>query len=80
MQQISHAYRTIPFTKVAQMSREPQKEQKHKKSAPNGADFKFPAFLKTSGFDLTGSEVINPVCKKRLPFLELLPLAPFLFK
>lgn len=39
MQQISHAYRTIPFTKVAQLSCEPQKEQKHKKSAPSGADF-----------------------------------------
>lgn len=39
MQQASHAYRTIPFTKVAQMSCEPQKEQKHKKSALSGADF-----------------------------------------
>ena len=39
MQQISHAYRTIPFTKVAQMSHKSEYTKAQKKIRPNGADF-----------------------------------------
>ncbi len=49
MQQTSHAYRTIPFTKVAQMSHKLEYTKAQKKSAPTERTSNFLLSLKRQG-------------------------------